>query len=66
MGKKYKAAKAARNEEANRLMEARRLIFEAIGQINQSKQAINLTKQLSQLYTIEDVLWQFATAMKGE
>ena len=66
MGKKYKAAKAARNEEANRLMEARRLIWEAIGQINQSKQAINLTKQLSQLYNIEDVLWQFATAMKGE
>ena len=47
-------------------MKARSLIWDAIGEINQSKTAIHLTRQLSELYNIEDVLWQFATAMKGE
>lgn len=66
MGKKLKAAQAARASEAERLMNARKLIWDAIGEINQSKTAIHLTRQLSELYNIEDVLWQFATAMKGE
>ena len=53
-------------DEVEHLMKARSLIWDAIGEINQSKTAIHLTRQLSELYNIEDVLWQFATAMKGE
>lgn len=47
-------------------MNARRLIWDAIGEINQSKQAINLTQQLNELYNIEDALWQYATAERKE
>jgi len=47
-------------------MKARSLLWDAIGEINQSKQAINLTQQLTELYNIEDVLWQFATADRKE
>lgn len=64
MSKKTKAN--ARAEERARIAKARQLVYDAIGEICQSKKAIYLSKELSQLRNIEDVLWQFATAMKGE
>lgn len=56
-----------------RIERSRRLVSKAIDELIQSGAAPELTKQLSGLRTIEDVLWQYSTAatakttkMKGE
>lgn len=63
MGKNHKRSKAS---ELEHLQNSRRLVDKAIREINQSGSAKYLSRELGDLYHIEDVLWQFVTAMKGE
>lgn len=51
--------------EANHFENARRLVWDAISEINQSGKAMYLARELGDLYHIEDTLWQFATVQKA-
>lgn len=53
-------------EAQERVAEARRLVYDAIGELCQSKMAVYLGSQINELRSIEDVLWQLTTAMKGD
>ena len=52
--------------DIERVRTARRLVYNAIGELCQSKMAIYLSNQINELRSIEDVLWQLTTAMKGD
>jgi len=54
--------KVTQEEAIEHLANARQLINEAISEINQSMRALELSKELNQLYKIEDILWQYATS----
>ena len=45
---------------------ARRYVYDAIGLLCRSGQAPELIRLINALRIIEDRLWQYATAMKGE
>jgi hypothetical protein len=55
-----------RLSKEERLLRASYRIRKAIADINRSKMAIEFSKELRSLNEIEDKLWQYATALKGE
>lgn len=52
--------------DIERVRNARRLVYDAIGELCQSKMAIYLGRQINELRSIEDALWQLTTITKGE
>jgi len=54
--------KVTQEEAMGHLANARQMVNDAISEINQSMRALELSKELNQLYKIEDILWQYATS----
>jgi len=57
--------KVTQEEAMEHIANARQLVYDAIGEITQSLRASELSRELNQLYKIEDILWQYATSEKG-
>jgi len=56
----------AEAEAQERIREARRLVYDAIGLLCRSGKAPELIGQINQLQHIEDVLWQHTTPERRE
>jgi len=48
-------------EARERIKEARKLVYDAVGLLCRSGKAPELIKQINELRNIEDVLWQYNT-----
>ena len=57
--------KVTQEEAIEHIANARQLVYDAISEINQSMRALELSRELNQLYKIEDILWQYTTSDKG-
>ena len=51
--------------DSQRMEKARNHIHSAIGEILLGNAGVELARTISQLYKIDDILWQFATPEKG-
>lgn len=63
MSKKKPSAKRI---NSHGVKNAQRLVRQAIQELIDANAAVMMSRQLNKLYEIEDELWQYATALKGE
>lgn len=61
-----KHGKSAKRIDQEGVALAQRRVQQAIRALIKANAAIPMSRQLRALYQIEDVLWQYATALKGE
>ena len=65
MSKHSKTAKLPPVDQAG-VERAQRRVRQAIRALIKANAAVPMARQLNTLYVIEDELWQYATALKGE
>lgn len=61
-----KHGKSAKRIDQEGVALAQRRVQQAIRALIKANAAIPMSRQLRALYQIEDELWQYATALKGE
>lgn len=61
-----KHGKSAKRIDQEGVALAQRRVQQAIRALVKANAAIPMSRQLRALYQIEDELWQYATALKGE